>query len=94
MQEKHVSRKKHKTGFILVFIFPILVLVSNAIKSGLLLLFSLLILLIAGILMFRTNRCPYCGEFFRGCYWEKANAGFCRRCGKLIEFDDFADPNP
>ena len=52
-------------------------------------LFAFLFFLIVGtILMFYANRCPYCGTFFRGGEWSKPHAGYCNKCGRLMEYDD------
>lgn len=44
-------------------------------------------------LSLHTNRCPYCGEGFKGFYWSKPNAGYCRKCGKFMVFDDCNESN-
>ena len=52
-------------------------------------LFAIVFFLIVGaILMDHANRCPYCGTFFRGGGWSKPHAGYCNKCGKLMEYDD------
>lgn len=44
---------------------------------------------IAGILMAaRARRCPNCKKDGLGLHPFGKNAGYCRCCGKLIEFDD------
>ena len=45
-------------------------------------------LVIGGILMMIANRCPYCKTMFRGGGWSKPHAGYCNKCGKLMEYDD------
>ena len=53
------------------------------------LLIAIVFFVIVGtVLMFRANRCPYCGTFFRGGEWSKPHAGYCNKCGKLMEYDD------
>ena len=32
-------------------------------------------------------KCPHCGTHFRGLNASKPDAGYCRKCGKLMEFD-------
>ena len=39
-------------------------------------------------LLFKVNRCPYCGRFFKGLHWSAPDAGFCEGCGKLIQYTD------
>ena len=43
---------------------------------------------IGAILMLIANRCPYCGNGFHGGEWAKPHAGYCNKCGKLMEYDD------
>ena len=46
------------------------------------------ILLAAGLgLMLYVDRCPYCGTMFRGLRWNEPNAGYCNKCGQLMEYD-------
>ena len=35
-----------------------------------------------------VTKCPHCGTSFRGVYLSAPNAGYCRKCGKLMEFDE------
>ena len=45
-------------------------------------------LVIGVVLMLIANRCPHCGNGFRGGSWSKPHAGYCNKCGKLMEYDD------
>ena len=45
-------------------------------------------LVIGCILMMIANSCPYCKTMFRGGEWSKPHAGYCNKCGKLMEYDD------
>ena len=40
------------------------------------------------VLMLTANRCPYCGKRARTIEWSKPDAGNCKKCGKLMEYDD------
>ena len=86
--KKYVSRTKNRAALILIFAFVVLLFVGYIFQKGRLMLISLLPFAIASALMISTNRCPNCGEYFRGLYWAKSNAGHCKKCGKIIEFDD------
>ena len=86
--KKFVSRAKNRLVLILLLSFVFLLLIGYILPNGIIMLLSLPLFIASVILMFSTNRCPHCGEFFRGLYWSKSNAGHCRKCGKIIEFDD------
>ena len=49
---------------------------------------SIACLVIGTVLMMIANRCPYCKTMFRGGEWSKPHAGYCNKCGKLMEYDD------
>ena len=91
--KKYVSRRKNRVTLILVFSFTFLLLVGYVLSNRVIMLISVPLFIASVILMFSTNRCPYCGEYFRGLYWSKPNAGYCSKCGKLIEFDDCDNKN-
>lgn len=86
--KKRVSRVKNRLAIILQFPFICFFFVGFGLRSQVLMCVSLLPFIASVILMLSTNRCPHCGEYFRGLYWSKSNAGYCRECGELIEFDD------
>ena len=86
--KKYISRAKNRLAQVLLYAFLFLMLVGYISSNRVIMLISLPSFLAGVMLMFSTNRCPYCGEYFRGLYWSKPNAGYCVKCGKLIEFDD------
>ena len=86
--KRYVSRKKNRAAAVLFWSFLGLFLIGKG-TASLPLMLAAWPLLAAGVaLMFTANRCPYCGAYFRGVYWSKPSAGYCAKCGKLIEFDD------
>lgn len=91
--KKYVSRRKNRAALILLFAFTFLLLVGYILSNRVIMLISSLLFIPCIIFMFSANRCPHCGEFFRGLYWAKSNAGYCSKCGKLIEFDDCDNTN-
>ena len=86
--KNRVSRTKNRLAIILELSFICLVFVGFGLRSKVLMYASFLPFIAGFILMLSTNRCPRCGVYFRGLYWSKSNAGYCRECGELIEFDD------
>ena len=86
--KKCVSRAKNRSALVLLYSFLFLMLVGYILSNRAIMLISVLLLIAGVILMLSTNRCPYCGEYFRGLYWSKPNAGHCVKCGRVIEFDD------
>lgn len=91
--KKYVSRAKNRAALVLLYSFLALVLIGYLASSRVLIFLSLPLFIVGVILMFSANRCPHCGEYFRGLYWSKPTAGHCVKCGKIIEFDDHADQN-
>lgn len=88
--KKYVSRAGSRAALVLFVACIALVLLGKAANDNLFLFLSLVLLIPAAAVMLRTNRCPYCGETFRGLHWSKPTAGYCKKCGKLMEFDDSA----
>lgn len=86
--KKYVSRAKNKLASVLLYAFLVLMLVGYLSSNRVIMLISVPLFIAGVILMFSTNRCPHCGEYFRGLYWSKPTAGHCVKCGKIIEFDD------
>ena len=91
--KKYISRAKNRLALILLYSFLFLVVVGYISSNCIIMLISVPLFIAGVILMFLTNRCPYCGEHFRGLYWSKPNAGHCVKCGKVIEFDDCDNKN-
>ena len=86
--KRSVSRVKNRVALILLYSFLFLIIAGYILSNRVMMLISLLLLIAGVILMLSANRCPHCGEYFRGLYWSKPNAGHCVKCGKIIEFDD------
>lgn len=87
--KKYVSRKGNRAAIVLMVSCAVFFFLGKLTNKKTPFLVSIALILAVGVIMLRINRCPYCGEGFRGLYWEKRTAGYCRKCGKLIEFDDF-----
>jgi len=88
--EKTLSRKWTRVGLALM-LAAIGCIVLLFLTSGGAVIFSVLTIVcvvVGGVLMLITNRCPHCGATFRGGEWSKPDAGYCNKCGKLMEYDD------
>ena len=86
--KNYISRTKNRVALVLQLSFVLILLVGRLLSNEIIMLISLAPFIAGVILMLSANRCPCCGEFFRGLYWSKPNAGYCRKCGELIKFDD------
>ena len=86
--KKRVSRLKNRLAIMFLGSFACLLLVGFGLSNQVLMCVSVPLFLACVILMLSTNRCPHCGAHFRGLYWSKPDAGYCRECDELIEFDD------
>lgn len=83
-----ISRKKNRLALLSMVLFVAFLLIGRLLYNGILTALSTLFMVLMLVLLFTANRCPACGEYFRGIFWSKPTAGYCRKCGKLIEFDD------
>lgn len=86
--KKYVSRKKTRAALILLFTIAVLDVVGVLFSNIPLVLIAMALLIPFAILDLSANRCPHCGAFFRDRYWSKPTAGYCNKCGEVIEFDD------
>lgn len=84
---KCISRTKHRLSYVCFFAALAICLFGAIGQQRVVILIGALCLIAAAIMLLVVNCCPYCGESFRGLYWSQS-AGFCRKCGKRIEFDD------
>lgn len=91
--KKYLSRKRARQSIQALVFVCIVLLIALPLRSVPLLLICLGLSFACAALMSRANRCPYCGAEFRGCYWSKPDAGYCRKCGKLMEYDDCKHEN-
>jgi len=83
-----ISRTGTRIAIISMALFVILLVLGRIIWNAYLMAASILFLTVWFILFLTINRCPHCGEYFRGLYWSEPTAGYCKKCGKLMEFDD------
>ncbi|HJA36634.1 MAG TPA: hypothetical protein H9666_09095 [Firmicutes bacterium] len=90
MKHKGISRLKNRIASILYALCLALCFFGVMFQSKLLIASIIPTSIIATLLLITTNRCPNCNEYFRGAYWSKS-AGFCRKCGEKLYFDDEID---
>ena len=90
--EPKISRKKAKAAFALIWIAVALCVIGIIPARGnvnvLFLLAALVFTFYIAYRMDQVCKCPHCGTHFRGLDPSKPNAGYCRKCGKLMEFDE------
>lgn len=83
-----VNRKRSRMAIISMVLFVVFLILGRISWNSFFIITSMLFLIVWLILFLTTNRCPYCGQHFGGIYWSKPSAGYCRKCGNLIEYDD------
>ena len=84
----YINRTRTRIALISMVLFIVFLILGKISWNDYLIAASILFLIVWLILFLMTNRCPHCGERFRGMYWSEPSAGYCRKCGKLIEYDD------
>ena len=89
--KKYPSRLKNRVALILLGIIAFLMIIGCLCFSRAMMLAAMVLLIPFSVLYLSMNRCPHCGEFFRGLYWSLPNAGHCVKCGEIITFDDSED---
>ena len=83
-----INRTRSRIAIISMVLFIVFLIIGSISFNDYLMTASILFLIVWLILFLSTNRCPHCDEHFRGMYWSKSSAGYCRKCGKLMEYDD------
>lgn len=82
-----LSRIKTRVSLLLTLTGAAGVIVGAIYYKALLSIIGLLLLMVGSIMLLLTNRCPDCGFSIRELFWSKPHAGYCRNCGKKIEYD-------
>ena len=83
-----VNRKRSRMAIISMVLFVVFLILGRISWNSFFIITSMLFLIVWLILFLTTNRCPYCGQHFPEFYWSKPSAGYCRKCGNLMEYDD------
>ncbi len=83
-----INRTRSRIAIISMVLFIVFFILGRISWNDYLMIASILFLIVWLILFLTTNRCPHYGEHFRGLYWSKPSAGYCRKCGRLMEYDD------
>lgn len=86
--EPKISRSKAKFAIRMLRIAVAALLVSLITIKWYIMLIALGFAFFAAQNADSVSKCPYCGTHFRGMDASKPDAGYCRKCGKLMEFDE------
>ena len=86
--EPKISRSRAKAAMRLLWISIAALLVSVITVKWYLMLIAIVFTFFVAYNADEVCKCPHCGAHFRGLNASKPNAGYCRKCGKLMEFDE------
>lgn len=84
---KKISRKKTRISLTFILVGMIFIILGSLSTSMRLYTIGVVSIVVGIIIFFTVNKCPYCGKYFRGMYWSKKDAGYCKKCGKKLEYD-------
>jgi len=86
--KRRISRWQNRVSLIFVLAFGAFFIMGRIFKDERFMIVALIMFIVGFCFMVSSNRCPNCGRFFMGHYWSEPDAGPCKRCGELLEFDD------
>lgn len=84
---KRLSRTAARVDALLYLLGVALILLGAFVQQAVLWGIGIVLLVGAFILQIIANRCPHCGAYFRGLFLFAPDAGYCKKCGKKLEFD-------
>ncbi len=86
--EPKISRSNARVAMRLLGIAVAALVVSLITVKWYIMLIALVFTFFAAHNADEVCKCPHCGTHFRGLNPTEPNAGHCRKCGKLMEFDE------
>ena len=87
--EKRLSRSSERITIVLTVAFVLGVVLVWIFSDSSPYFPTLVMFLIWNIRLIASQSCPCCGKWTqRSLHWSKPDAGYCRHCGKLMEYDD------
>ena len=86
--EPKISRKKAKTATRLLWISVAVTFIGLMSRKWYITLIAFVFVVYGAVRVDKVSVCPHCGAYFRGLNPTESNAGYCRKCGKLMEFDE------
>ena len=86
--EPKISRKKAKVATWLLWISIAALFIGLMSRKWYITLIAFVFVFYGAIKLDKVSVCPHCGAYFRGLNPMEPNAGHCRKCGKLMEFDE------
>ena len=84
-----IDRKKTKRAIVFLCVTALLVLIAAGMKHIWLMVLCLPLMGYDYWLVYRVNKCPYCGGELKGLKW-KGESLECRDCGAEVFYDDVA----
>lgn len=82
-----LNRQKTRKIIVLLAITAVLVLIAAGMKHIWLMVVCLPLMAYDYYLIYKTNKCPYCGGEIRGLRWSGESLE-CPECGREVFYDD------
>lgn len=87
MEPRLSKRKAKKASLLLGMVLAILVF-GLVIASAVVMIAGLLAAFAVALYTDDVCKCPHCGMHFRGVHIGQMDEGYCRKCGKLMKYDE------
>lgn len=86
--EPRLSKRKAKRAALLLGLVLAILVLGLVIASAAVMIAGLLAAVAAAMYTDGACKCPHCGTYFRGIHPGQMDEGYCRKCGKLMQYDE------